>query len=336
MKILHDTDNIIKNINAIESKETSGLEGGQAFWGRIVAIEDEMLDIKTKMGDIKAKISGENINLPLNKSLLFKVVDSTKDTIVIKAMQQDIKISIPGEEIYMGLLDSLGIEPSTANVEFLKNGRFSFGKNIERLMFALLMDNHENRAADIRNIVIKPAGLIEYLKGFENGEGFLSIISGIIKAARGDISSSGFYEVLAANVLKGLYIQINHSFPLFFIPVPMYFENQPHHGEIWIEKGLKGIDSDGAVYIHVLMDNPYFGRIEGDIRNLKNELMLDLYCRKDIIPLFEKHLNDLSKSISSLGYHIMGLNMHELIKPRDFTDFAKKYVKPFVPVDIKV
>jgi hypothetical protein len=336
MKIQPGSGNIINSINTGQGREAGRLEVGHAFWGRVVSIQDGSAQILTNMGSIKAQIAGENVSLPLNTSMVFKIVDSTKDTIVIKTMQQDVQINMSKEQLFMGLLDSLGIEPSPANVDFLKNGGFSFGKNIEKLITTLLMDNNENDAANLKNIMIRPSELGQYIKGFESGDRFLSIIDMMLKAAAGDRTNPKLYEGLAANVLKGLSIQINHDFPLFFIPVPMYFENEPHHGEIWLEKGSKGNDSEDIVYIHILMDTPHFGRIEGDIRNLNSEIILDIYCIKDTMPVFEKYLDDLKSRIVNLGYNVMGLNLHELTKPRNFTDFAKNYVKPFIPLDIKV
>lgn len=323
--------------NDIKISPGSGtnFQKGQAFSGRIVSINGNVVEINTGGVNIKAYSKG-NIGLPMNIQMNFEVVESSRDMLVIRPLETGAAVPVSKDAIIAGLLDSMGVEPSPSSVSFLKDGEFILGRNIEKLLASLDMEGREDAVQNIKDILIKPGELSEYIKNFEDNGRLLKMLDALFKYGRSDNMNSKSYTGILGDMVKGLTIQINHDFPLFFIPVPMYADNQPMHGELWIEKdGKAGTDRESPLLIHLLVDTPSLGRVEADILSMGKDLSLVLYCRKDIVPLFEKYSPVIKERISGLGLIIRECNVSELKKPRSFIDFAQLYAKPFTPLDVR-
>lgn len=310
---------------------------GQVFSGRVVSSEGDIYNIRTSTGgNLKAYGSGK-LELPVNTQLVFEVLDSSRDMIVIRPVQGNQAGYVSGTEMLVGLLESLGIEPLPENISFLKDGGYAFGRNIEKLMKVISQEKGQDEAAGLKSIMIKPGALADYIKSFEGEEKFLNLLEALVRSAGGDGTSSRLSGNLSAGLLKGLTIQINHDYPLFLIPVPLYFEDKPCHGEIWIEdEGAGNHEAESLFSIHILIDTPSFGRIEGDIKSSGMAMNLDIYCGKEVIPLFQRYAGDLEDRISELGLKLTGFGVFELKRSRGFMDFVQKYVRPFTPIDVRV
>lgn len=320
-----------------QQREGTVPQKGQMFMGRVLSITDGIVDIKTAGGSIIKAYAENGVELPSNANVNFEVVDSSKDKLVIRPLLGGLGGAAGERDMLIGMLSGFGIDPTPENISFLKDGGFMLGKNVEKLMALLSQEGKQGEVNVIKDIFVKPGELLNYLKDFEGGDKFLKMVETLISSIGRDDANSKSYGSISANILKGLSIQINNDLPLFLIPVPMYFEDQPLHGEIWIEKdGTVEKEGKSIIYIHLLTDTQSFGRIEADIRSDGYDMGLDIYCRKDVLPLFEKYTGDLKKNIRELGLNVMDINLSELKKNRNFLDFAYKYVKPFTPVDIRV
>lgn len=335
-------ENIQVNIQGISKPGIEGgreLQKGQSFIGRVVSFEDGIMNIRTLNGvNIKA-FAHEKVTLPSNSAIRFEVVENTKDMLTLKPAPANIERMVTNEDIMAGFLDSMGVKPDAKNVNFLKDGGFLFGKNLEKLMSMLEQGGREEMASNLKSLMVKPGELEEYIKGFNggNGEKLIKALSELLQGIRNDETASKMYSGAAGNILKGLFVQINHDFPLFFIPVPMYINNEPYNGEVWIEKDYEdGEQGREDICIYIMVDTPSMGRIETNIRSSGRDLSLNLYCKKELVELFDIYSPGLKKHISNLGFNVRNLGISELKEAKSFLDLAKKYTKPFVPIDVKV
>lgn len=336
---LHQTLANIAEIPKPNVQYGRGLQKGQSFVGRVISFENGILDIVT-VDALNIKASTEDgVTLPLNTPIKFQVVENSGDRLFLKPFIPDMGKVVRAEDIMAGFLDSIGIKPDAQNVNFLKNGGFIFGKNIEKLISMLERDGKGDAAQTLRSLMVEPKDLAQYIKeyGMERGKKLLEGLGEALKNIRNNESGSTIYANISGNIIKGLMVQVNHGFPLFFIPVSMYIENKFYNGEIWIEKDDSGGKNDGdELCIYLMIDTPSFGRIEANIQSSGRDLALYIYCKNEIMPIARANSEELKKHISSLGVDIKNFSVSELKESRNFMDLVKKYVKPFAPMDVRV
>ena len=327
--------NIIKN----PMQDTQSLRLGQAFTGKILSIEGNVLDILTSSGiHIKAFAQGED-RLPQGTSITFQVVDNTKDILTLKPVFDRVETVPIKENMLIGTVIDLGIKPSPENINFISKGEFAFGKNIERLIKSLEEEGKPEIAEKLKKMMVSPSELEEYLKKFDkDGMGKLvkqlGELFGEIKISE---TPSRVLENIIGNLLKGLSVQVNHEFPLFYIPVPLNYNGEFYPGEVWIEKDDQGGAAQRAsLSIYIFIDSPSMGRIESNIRGNAEYININLKCDEKFVPLFNMYSSNLAQRIYDLGIKVNSINFSKLDKPSSFIDLIEKYVKPFVPVDIKV
>jgi hypothetical protein len=218
-------------------------------------------------------------------------------------------------------------------LEFLKKGRFVFGKNVERLFYLLGEKGRPDLIDRLLNMFMGQERLLEYLKAFrrERGRELLDKLEKLF----GEIINSGLnyraFERAAEGTLKGLLLQFNHPFPLFCIPLPVMHQGSMYTGEMWLEED----DGGGQYYIHLFIDTESLGRVEADIGYDGRSMSVDMFCSREAMAALEPYTRMLKDRLSSLGATLGHFELDELKRKRDFTDLAAKYIST-VPLDVRV
>lgn len=296
------------------------LHKGMTFVGRVVSIEGNALDIMVGMERIKAhgKMTHE---LPINTPITFEVV-SIEDSVVVLKPALEEESTASEDNIIAGFLESAGIEPSSGNIDFIKENDYVFSKAIQKMVAS-------------EEIMLKTGELEGYIKGFvkEGGEELVQRLSKLFSLMKNGGQLPKGFSKAASNLLKGLLIQENPSYPVFLIPVPLKYNDHNCSGEIWIEDGNGG--KDGTIYVHIFVDTPC-GRVEASVANHGRSISLNICCSMELIPLFNMYSGEIRDKITSLGFDIKGLCIMELKKRTSFIDIVGKYVKPFEHLNVRV
>jgi len=238
-----------------------------------------------------------------------------------------------------GLGVELGIKPTTDNINFLDSYSRTLCKNMELLYNMLLEDGNTAALKKLQKILLSYEKLGEYLKNFneEIMKQQVDVLRQLFDTIKNNNPYSKEYSRVLSDILKGFSIQINHQFPLFFIPVPLFFNNKLYPGEIWIEKDPQKTENPSSpLSIFILLDTPLFGRIEGLIKSADGYINVDLYCKKEIVPVFNDNIELLKERLSTTGIVLKSLGIHELKGTSSFKDLVQKYVHPYPSVDLKI
>lgn len=314
-------------------------EKNQIVNGRILSIDNNGLDINFSGGfHVKASVEG-NMQLPLNTSIDFEVLAHTGDKLLLRPLLENHPETVPKERILAGLAARLGIQPSQDNLNFLEKCENLISRNLEKMANMLLTEGKEDAVKVMQNIFTGPEKLADYLKDFKNVtiEKLIGQLDELYKEIKKDNLSSGAYNRLMGEIIKGLSVQVNHTFPLFFIPIPLVFNNRFYPGELWIEKDASNAEEGTKdILIYLMVDAPFSGRVEANIKHLNNYIYMDIYCNKSVLPLFDKNSDILKEKISRLGITLKSLMFHELKKNNSFFELSKKYVKPLPSLDIRI
>lgn len=326
-------------ISKMHTGQGQAFEKGQTLNGKIMAVNGEVLDILLSSGaHIKATSQG-SIDLPLNVRLSFEVIENTSSMLLLKPTASNLQIPASRERIMFGLASELGIKQTPGNISFIDTYSRTLCKNIELLSDMLLQSGNTKAFQSLQGILISPEKLGEYLKSF-NDESMMQLVNKLdelFNQIKNGSPSSKEYTKILSDIVKSFSMQINHEFPLYFIPVPLIFNNKFYPGEIWIEKEPPKEQAEGEqLSAYVILDTPSFGRIEGLIRSHAADISVDLFCKKEIMSIFSDNIGILKDKLSSAGIAAKSLGIHELKRSSSFTDLAQKYVTPLPSVDLKI
>ncbi|KPU44833.1 hypothetical protein OXPF_19190 [Oxobacter pfennigii] len=336
-------------INALmkNSLKLPQIEKGQFLEGKVTSIEGKEINILLQNGNsIKAFIEG-SVYLPVNHNLVFEITENTGSTIILKLVEvstEGMLTPAEKERIAAEILSRLGLKNTPENAEVLEKSAGMVGRGLKNLIYTFESSktNEVNEKPiffqRLQNIFITPEKLIDYLRDFDSKHirNLVEQLEVLLREVKSDDTNSKQYIRAMTDIIKGLSVQINHPFPLFYIPIPLFFEGQLYPGEIWIEKDSHSEEKEGLITIRLYVDNPHLGAVEGIITSKGMQTFIDLYCKKEFVTLFEESRKLLLDRLSSIGIQITSVNIHELKKSISLLDLAFKYSKPYSSIDAKV
>jgi hypothetical protein len=364
-------NNFSININMLQDpkilKEYS-LKEGMSILGKIVSLDKGDAELMLLNGEtIKATIA-KDVDLPISTPIQFEVVEAKEDSIILRPKLIDPAITdaegnnepISKERVTHGIVSALNINDTPQNIKLLNNLKpCSIAENIYKMLNVLSSDEHtDSNISDIKDsFFISKDKLEEYIKEFNNAQvdnevgmtkelgikgkqlkyGMEKLVGDIDKLLS-NIKKSNIpkeeYAHISTELLKELSIQRSHPFPLFFIPIPLFFNNHFYPSEICIEKDGENEDGEGNTFIYLFINTNHLENIEVDIASTPHGLDINLYCKKRFIDLFKDNMDELKLKLNTTpSINLNSFNVLELKKERTVQDLFKKYIKPYPSLD---
>lgn len=311
----------------------------QIIRGKILSMLGNELDIVFEGGAcVKAAANG-HIDLPINKLIHFQVVENTGDRMLLRPVPDGVNGPVFEERNLAALAHSLGLEPSQSNIDFLKSCQNIVGQSLAKLITLLQADGRADIIQKLQQVFIRPDNLLEYLTGFErqNFENLIERLSKVFESMEKYNLNNTAYNKVMTDIIKGLAVQINNHFPIFYIPLPLIFNNSFFPSEVWIEKdGQNKRGEENIISIRLIADTPLFGRVEAAINSTRMDVSIEIYCSKEFLTLFSRYSAILKERIERLDVNLKSLDFKELQKNSGFPDLSQKYLESHPPLDIKI
>lgn len=332
MKIETDISIVKSNIQSL----LSSLTKGQTFAGRIIYSENQSLQIVTINGEvIRAQIEG-TIDFQMQKMLLFEIVENRQNEIVIRLAIPEKNKKKSGD-VFRNIAASLKIPQTAENMKTLEKIGNGTCKNFLDLMELLQDESLQEFKRAIEKFFITPSSLFSFLtKGKEESIAeLIDCYAKIYRELERGSNSLSQGNVIIKNLLNSLLLQINHPFPLMYIPILLSNQEKYYVGEVWIEKNAKE-DLPSTYVAHISIEVEWLGYIESHITSKGNNLSILFLCNKELIPFLTASLSSFTEMLKSNGYQHISVKAEELHKAMSFLDLYQKFSQDIPIIDMKL